>query len=167
MGRPCRTIVEDFMYQEAALIDDWRLREWVDCFTEDGQYVVPALDCDPQLAMDGDPRTMLCLVADDRRLISARVDRLENVRAHAEHPRTRVRHLVTNVRPVWTGDDRLEVHSNLAVHWSHHDAEGTYVAKARHRLVWLGGDDAPSAFAIAERRVVIDATVVGALSFIL
>lgn len=167
MGRPTRSAVEDFLYHEAGLIDDWRLREWVECFTDEGVYVIPALDCDPHTAMDGDQRMMLCLVADDRRLLSARVDRLENVRAHAEHPRTRVRHMVSNVRPRWTADDLLEVWSNVAVHWAHHDAEGTYVAKCRHRLQWLGGDDGPRAFAIAERRVVIDASIVGAMSFIL
>lgn len=167
MGRPGRAEVEDFLYHEVALIDDWRLREWVDCFTDDGRYVIPALDCEPATALDGDPWSMLCLVADDRRLITARVDRLENVRAHAEHPRTRVRHLVTNVRPAWTSGSDVDVASNLAVHWAHHDAEGVYVAKCRHRLRWLGGDDGPPSFAIAERRVVIDAAVAGALSFIM
>ena len=166
MGRPSRRDVEDFLYYEAALLDDWRLREWVACFDPEGSYVVPALDCDPALAFDGDPTTMLCLVADDMHLIVARVDRLENVRAHAEHPRTRVRHLVANVRPEWTDEDRLEVLSNLAVHFSHHETDGFYVAKCRHRLRWAGGDGGPEAFKIVERRVVIEAAHVGALSFI-
>jgi len=167
MGRPTRTDVEDFLYHEAALVDEWQLRAWVALFDDHGQYVVPSLDCDPATALDGDPRSMLCLVADDLRLIKARVDRLENTRAHAEHPRTRVRHLVANARPEWSSEDQVEVLSNLAVHWAHHDAEGVYVAKCRHRLRWNGGDSSPEAFRIAERRVVLDAAVVGALSFIL
>lgn len=167
MDRPTRSFVEDFLYHEAALIDEWRLRDWVACFDDDGQYVIPALDCDPALAIEGDPRTMLCLVADDMRLIKARIDRLENGRAHAEHPRTRVCHLLANVRAGWTSDDRLEVASNVAVHWAHHEDEGIYVTKCRHKLRWNGDPDPTAAFAIVEKRIIIEADCVGALSFIM
>ena len=167
MGRPSRAVVEEFLYHEAALIDEWRLREWLACFDEDGRYVVPALDADPDDAFAGDPRSMLCLVADDMRLIRARIDRLESTRAHAEHPRTRVVHMITNVRTEWASEERVDVASNVAVHWAHHENEGTYVTRCRHKLRWIGGDSVPAAFAIIERRVVIDADFVGALSFIM
>ena len=167
MTRPSRALIEDFLYHEATLIDEWRLSEWLECFDDDGRYVIPALDCDPEMALEGDPRAMLCLVADDMHLIRARIDRLDNSRAHAEHPRSRIRHLVTNVRAAWTSSDRVEVFSNVEVHWVHHDKEGTYVAKCRHQLRWAGEEGIPQAFKISERRVIIDADRVGALSFIM
>ena len=36
-----RSDAEDFLIQEAALLDSWKLMEWADLFTEDGEYLVP------------------------------------------------------------------------------------------------------------------------------
>ena len=49
-----RAEVEDFLYAEAALLDEWRLDEWLALFTEDGTYHVPSTD-EP----DGDPGSTL------------------------------------------------------------------------------------------------------------
>ena len=48
-----REQVENFLFKEAALLDEWRLDDWVDLFTEDGRYVVPTTDLP-----DGDPSTV-------------------------------------------------------------------------------------------------------------
>ena len=40
-GRP---EVEDFLYKEAALLDEWRLDEWLGLLTEDAIYEVPPTD---------------------------------------------------------------------------------------------------------------------------
>ena len=42
-----RSDAEDFLIREAALLDSWKLMEWADLFTEDGEYLVPATD-DPE-----------------------------------------------------------------------------------------------------------------------
>ena len=55
-----REQVEDFLFKEAALLDDWRLDDWVDLFTDDGRYVVPTTDLP-----DGDPRRDLVFIDDD------------------------------------------------------------------------------------------------------
>ncbi len=169
-----RPVVEDFLYHEAELIDSWRLREWAACFREDGQYIVPTLDADPETAMDLDPFAMLCLIADDRGLIDARVDRLENIRAHAESPRSRVTHVVANVRVAASDGDIVDVLSNLIVHRWRHDRLDTYVGRCRHRLAVRDGasrsPDPAVDLCIVERRVVLDLESldpVGPLSFIL
>ena len=36
-----REEVEDFLFREAELLDDWLLDDWVALFTEDGRYIVP------------------------------------------------------------------------------------------------------------------------------
>jgi p-cumate 2,3-dioxygenase beta subunit len=47
-----RERVEDFLYEEAALLDAWRWDEWLALFTADGRYVVPTTDLP-----DGEPST--------------------------------------------------------------------------------------------------------------
>ncbi len=49
--RELRAEVENFLYEEAELLDEWRLDEWVELFTEDGINQVPALD-DPDARSD-------------------------------------------------------------------------------------------------------------------
>src|SRR6202050_2694374 len=39
---PSRQEVEDLFYQEAALLDEWRLEEWLEMLTDDAIYQVPS-----------------------------------------------------------------------------------------------------------------------------
>lgn len=39
-----RADVEDFLFAEAELLDEWRLPEWLELFTEDAIYYVPSTD---------------------------------------------------------------------------------------------------------------------------
>ena len=36
-----RAEVEDFLYHEAALLDEWKLNEWQELLTDDAAYYVP------------------------------------------------------------------------------------------------------------------------------
>ena len=63
-----RQMIEEFLYEEAALLDEWRLDEWLELLTEDATYEVPSTD-----TPEGDPKTTLSLVADDIARIRARV----------------------------------------------------------------------------------------------
>ena len=47
-----RAEVEDFLYREAALLDDWKLDEWEALLTDDAAYYVP-----PNDQPDGDHRS--------------------------------------------------------------------------------------------------------------
>lgn len=49
-----RAQIEDFLFEEAALLDEWRLREWLDLLTDDVVYEVPSTD-----VPDGDSRHTL------------------------------------------------------------------------------------------------------------
>jgi 3-phenylpropionate/cinnamic acid dioxygenase small subunit len=63
--------IERFLIDEAALLDEWRLEEWLALFAEDGHYLVPPLD-----APQADHQTTLFLIADDRRNLASRVRQL-------------------------------------------------------------------------------------------
>ena len=52
-----RELVEDFLFKEAALLDEWRLDDWVNLFTEDARYVVPTTDLP-----EGDPKRDLVFI---------------------------------------------------------------------------------------------------------
>lgn len=85
--------VEAFLFEEAALLDDWRLDDWLGLFTEDARYVVPATD-----SREADPRETLSIINDDMARLRARVERLKSRHAHREFPWSRTRRLITNVR---------------------------------------------------------------------
>jgi p-cumate 2,3-dioxygenase beta subunit len=87
-----RSEAEDFLFREAALLDGWRLTEWADLFTEDGEYLVPSTD-----QPDADPSASLYLVYDDRHRLQERAKRLLKKQAHAEFPHSRVRRIIGNV----------------------------------------------------------------------
>jgi len=52
--------VENFLVREAALLDEWRLDDWLALFTEDARYMVPATDLPT-----ADPKETLAIINDD------------------------------------------------------------------------------------------------------
>lgn len=90
-----RLRVEDLLFQEADLLDQWKLNEWLALYTNDAHYYVPPTDVPGETA---DPNTALFYVCDDRHRMQERVIRLGKAGAHSEWPRSKTRHLVSNVR---------------------------------------------------------------------
>lgn len=156
-----RAEVEEFLYREADLLDSWRLDEWLGLLTEDAAYYVP-----PNDAPEGDHRDTLYTVADDIDRLRGRVKRLQNPAAHAEHPRSRTRRMIGNVRITGVGDGTVEVAANFVVYRFRRDERiGTYVGRYAYRLAVSDGG-----LRIAERRAVLDSQELGGLgsvSFIL
>jgi len=154
-----RAQVEDFLYTEAALLDAWKLDEWLALLTEDATYRVPSND-----RPDADPRGTLFTIADDIARIRARVTRLKDRNAHAEFPPSRTRRLITNVRIV--GRNPLRVEANFVV-YRHRRNEDVREYVGRYRFVLRLVDGKTK---IAAREAVLDAlelASLGAVSFIL
>jgi p-cumate 2,3-dioxygenase beta subunit len=156
-----RSEVEDFLYLEASILDDWDLDGWLELLCDDASYLVP-----PNEAPDADPDDTLFIIADDIHRIRSRVKRLKSPDAHAEYPPSRTRRLITNVRILESSDAELTATSNFSVHRFRRGGKGgVYVGRYIHRLVREA-----DGFRIAERRVILDAEELGALgavSFIL
>ena len=156
-----RAEVEDFLYREAALLDDWKLDEWEALLTDDASYFVP-----PNDQLEGDHRNTLFLIADDRERIRQRVIRIKDPNCHAEHPRSRTRRMISNVRILGVDGDLVTVTANFACYrYRRYERIREYVGSYRYLLVRAG-----NGFRIRERRVLIDAHELGALgsvSFIL
>jgi p-cumate 2,3-dioxygenase beta subunit len=103
-----RAEVEDLLYLEAALLDEWRMEEWLELWTEDAEYIVPTND-NPE----ADPDNDLLYINHDYRLLKGLVVRLMSVRAHREYPWSKTRHMVTNVRVLGEDADGV-VHADAA-----------------------------------------------------
>ncbi|MHB8469409.1 MAG: aromatic-ring-hydroxylating dioxygenase subunit beta [Gaiellaceae bacterium] len=100
--------VEDLLFLEASLLDEWRMEEWLELWTEDAEYIVPTND-NP----DADPDRDLMYINHDYRLLKGLVVRLMSVHAHREYPWSKTRHVVTNVR-VLGEDEEGVVHADAA-----------------------------------------------------
>jgi len=160
-GSVSRAEVEDLLYREAALLDEWRLEEWLQMLTEDAAYYVP-----PNDHPDGDHLTTLFILADDIVRIRERVKRLMSPEGHAEYPHSRTRRLISNVRIVGTEGDLVTVAANFVCNrYRRYERVREYVGAYRYVLRRQGAE-----LRIKERRVIIDAHELGSLgavSFIL
>ena len=146
-GAELRARVEDFLYAEAALLDDWQLADWLALLTDDARYEVPSTD-----RPDGRPATALMLISDSRAMIDARVKRLNSRKAHREFPWSRTRRIVGNVRVLDTdAAGTLEVTANFAVYRTRRGHTHCYTGRYRYRLVPAG-----DSFRIGFRRAELD-----------
>jgi p-cumate 2,3-dioxygenase subunit beta len=150
-----RQQVEEFLYEEAALLDAWRLDDWLGLLTADAVYRVPSND-----RPDADSRDTLFLIADDINRIRARVTRLKDKSAHAEYPPSRTRRMISNVRITERNGPALKVEANFSVHrFRRNEGIRVYVGHYRYELRVEDGR-----LKIARRDAVIDAMELGGLS---
>jgi len=155
-----RAEVEDFLYKEANLLDDWRLEEWLELLTDDATYQVPPTDMP-----DGDPRTTLFIIADDMVRIRSRVKQLLGKSAWSENPPSRTRRMISNVRVVGHQGEGFAVSANFVVYRFRHELVDTYIGHYEHELVQRDGQ-----FKIRKRKAVLDIEALrpqGKISFIL
>jgi len=161
MPEVTRQQVEDFLYVEAALLDAWKLDEWLALLTDDAVYRVPSND-----KPASDPKDTLFTIADDIHRIRARVTRLKDKNAHAEFPPSRTRRMISNVRIVEQNATTVRAEANFIVHrFRRNESVRQYVGQYRYTLRIEG-----ESFRIAAREAIIDAMELGSLasvSFIL
>jgi p-cumate 2,3-dioxygenase subunit beta len=138
--------IEQFLFEEAHVLDEWRLHEWLELFTPDGHYLIPSTD-----RPDGDPSQDLFLVQDDRFLLEQRVNSLLTRAAHAEYPHSRTTRMISNVRATHGEADRIHVRANFAVYRVRNGVLDTYVGQYRHVLEL----DAEQVLRYVERKAVL------------
>jgi len=141
-----RLEAEQFLIEEAAILDEWRLDDWLALFTADATYVVPSTD-----KPDGDPTVDLTLIDDDYLRLTWRVNRLKSRHAHREFPWSRTRRLVTNVRVMRSDADEIEVTASVLVHRFRHGHADLFVGRYLTTLVRT-----PDGLRIRRRRAELD-----------
>ena len=144
--------VEQFVYHEAALLDDWKTTEWLSLFAEDCRYeVTPLGEEDPA---NLSPDSVYFLIADNRERLSARVTRMDSPAAHVEYPRSRTRHLYTNIRVTEEGGTRLTAWLNFHTFRNRNRQTFSYMGCARYEL--LRSDANAYGLQIIAKRVMLD-----------
>ena len=147
MRTATRVEVEDFLIEEADLLDEWRLPEWLEMFTDDAQYLIPATD----LPANASPDKNLFYIADDRFRLGERVKRLMKRTAHAEFPHSRTRHLVSNVRVRERREDEIDVTAAFVTYRTKDSVTDVYFGSNHYRLV-----PTDKSFRIREKRCLLD-----------
>jgi p-cumate 2,3-dioxygenase subunit beta len=155
-----RERVEDFLYAEADLIDSWKLNEWLALFDEErGSFYMPSTD-----APESNHKEALYLIADNMTRLRSRVTQLLSGLTWSENPRSRLRHLITNVRITGTEGDAVLVKANFVVYRMRFEKIDPYIGKYHYKLLPRDGT-----FKILERRVILDLEALrphGKVSFI-
>lgn len=101
----CRAL----LLQEARLIDQGRLDDWLDLFTDTGCYWLPAD------AAQLDPATTVSWEFNDRRRMEERVERLLTGKAYSQMPPTRTTHSYTNIELIGVSDDEVHALCNFMI----------------------------------------------------
>src|SRR5437588_10567497 len=141
-----RQEVEDFFFAEAALLDEWRLQEWLELLTEDATYRIPPTDLPA-----ADSHNTLFIIADDAARIRSRVKQLLGKSAWAENPPSRTRRIIGNVRILGQEGDTIRVTANFAIYRMRFELVDTYVGRYEYTLVKHNGQ-----LKIRERKAILD-----------
>ncbi len=125
----------DFVYDEAAMLDDMRWEDWKQLFTEDGRYWMP-LEWQQE-----DPIMQPSLMYEDLLLLTVRIERLTGERTFSQKPKSRCHHVLS--RPfvdVMDHDNGLFVtHTPFHYVETRLDDQFLLAANARHELVLEDG----------------------------
>jgi 3-phenylpropionate/cinnamic acid dioxygenase small subunit len=120
--------VEQFVYCEARLQDEHRYAEWEALWTDDGVYWVPAN------GDDIDPEQQMSILYDNRSRIGLRVRQLLSGRHYSQEPRSRIRHLVTNIEIARRDGPEIDAGCNVLVFESNLRGETLWAARTEYLL---------------------------------
>jgi 3-phenylpropionate/cinnamic acid dioxygenase small subunit len=149
--------VEQFYFDEAALLDAHRYEEWVALFTDDAHYFVPIRRTKGrrELADEFTKPGEMAFFDDDRGFLEGRVKKLMTGRSWSEDPPSRTRRIIANVRVTGDDGDELTVESNFHVYRTRLKSEEDSWIGSRHDTLRRVDDT----FQIAKRVVYLEQTV--------
>jgi 3-phenylpropionate/cinnamic acid dioxygenase small subunit len=124
---------EQFLLQEARLLDEGKFDEWLALFVPDAWYWVPSEPGQP------DPVETVSLIYDDRRLLETRVRRLASPRMYSQEPRSRTSRIVTNVTIEEAGKDACTARSKFVMIEYRREQQRLFGGTILHRLVQTDG----------------------------
>ena len=152
--------IQQFLYHEASLLDDWKFRAWLDLLDEEVRYTmrttVNAQTRDRRKSIQP-PTTWL--FNDNKFQLERRIARLETGMAWAEEPPSRTRHLITNCQISETDTaDEFDVRVNYILYRAQKERDETfYVGTRFDRVRRQTADDN---WRLMERNIVLDQAVI-------
>jgi 3-phenylpropionate/cinnamic acid dioxygenase small subunit len=162
MDSELRRQVEDFFYLEAELLDDRKLREWLELLTDDVRYWMPirhnTSERPQEMAEELSKPGEGYYFDDNKQNLTLRVERVYSKSAWAELPPSRTRHLISNVRVKKDNGAEIEAHSNFLVYRTRMETDkDMFVGTRQDILRRVNGT-----FKIARRTIVLDQAVLDA-----
>lgn len=137
--------IEEFLYDEAALLDNPDLDRWIDLYTEDGTYWMPVVE--DQV----DPINHVSIFYDDRVMMEVRRRNFVHPRAASKDHKVRSSHIIGNVRVNGRSDKGdLVVTSNFQALVFYRNEQRAYGGTYEHHLVEQG-----DSFRIRHKKVVL------------
>ncbi|MFR9803902.1 aromatic-ring-hydroxylating dioxygenase subunit beta [Pseudonocardia sp. RS010] len=154
------TELNSFYIAEAWLLDDRKMHEWLDLFTEDLLYFmprrknVPSREAHREVPPYG---TDLPFFDEDRNMMLVRIQRMDSGMAWAEEPPSRTRHLVGNL-VIERVDEDGTVHAKTAFicHRSHAEYDTALYSGYREDVL----HPVDGSWKISRRTIVLDVNVV-------
>lgn len=124
---------QDFIAHEARLLDEQRWDDWLALFADDGRYWVPL-----QGAAQAEGAAYNALADEDKLLLTLRVQRLKNPKAHSQHPRSRSQHVLQASTQVSGDAASCELRTPFLYLESRGERQVLLAGAATHRLVRAG-----------------------------
>jgi len=121
--------VEQFLYQQSELLDTKRWQDWIDLFTPDGIYWMPP-DASYK-TWDGQP----AIFAEDRNLMTVRMNRVLHPDAWSQRPLWETNHVVSNVVIEKSSAKGVTVRSRFHMMELRRDDVRHFAGSYRHELV--------------------------------
>lgn len=146
-----------FYIRETWLLDERKLEEWLDLFTEDVLYFMPRRKNVPrrELHRELTPLGDLAILEEDKRYLRMRVARLDSGMAWAEDPPSRTRHLIGNLEVERLARGEVQAKTAFLVYRSHLETDHQLLSGARVDVLRR----VDGAWKIARRTIVLDANV--------
>ena len=154
-----RLEIEDLLWEEADLLDEFRYEEWLDLLADDVSYWMPIRQNVPSREMEDeltDEESEPSWFTDDKETLKARVGQIRTHVHWADEPFSRISHIISNVRILgWSGPDEVRVKSRFVFYRNRHaDEESTFIGKRIDTLRRVGG-----CWKIARREIYLDESV--------
>ncbi|WP_156288948.1 aromatic-ring-hydroxylating dioxygenase subunit beta [Oceanobacillus salinisoli] len=140
-----RQDVVDFLYKEAKLLDEWKLKEWAALFTDDGTYTVPPIG-EP----DATATESLFYVHDNRQRLQERAERLLKKEAHVEYPHSTTLRNYHNILVDNINSEVINVECNFTTHRTKREVVDMFIGKLEYEIVQQGNE-----LAIKSKKVIL------------
>lgn len=151
--------VEQFLYHEAALLDERRYEEWIDLIAEDIHYFMPIRENVKFGQWDrenSDPASEIAWFDEGKEVLEGRVRQLMTGVHWAEEPVSRIRHIISNVRVVDVHGAEVHTSDNFFV-WHNRLLEEVNLFVGRRDNVLRRDPD--TGFKVAKRTILLDQSV--------
>jgi len=150
--------VEEFLFEEASLLDERRYDEWLDLLTDDIHYWMPIrrTTTAKEVANEFTQPGGMAFFDDDKQTLTVRVQRMAVGRAWAEDPPSRTRHLLTNLRIVGLNGDEIATTVNFQLYRTRlNSEEDSWIGRREDTLRRVDGR-----LLLARRHVFLEQTVI-------